>query len=67
LIQMSERLLKLCETAERLAISRRQFYRLRPRLVAKGLQEITIGKCRKYREASLDNIIRKAAEEGQDL
>lgn len=67
MIQMAERLLQLGETAARLGISRRQFYRLRPRLVAKGLQEINVGKCKKYRELSLDNIIRKAAENGQGL
>jgi predicted DNA-binding transcriptional regulator AlpA len=64
---MNERLLQLNETANRLGISRRQFYRLRPRLIARGLQEIRIGHQRKYRESSLDDIIRRAAENGQSL
>lgn len=67
MIGMSERLLKLGETADRLGISRRQFYRLRPRLVAKGLQEVAIGKCKKYRESSLDSLIKSAAENGRSL
>lgn len=64
---MPERLLKLAEAAERLGISRRQFYRLRPRFIARGLQEITVGHQRKYREASLDQLIQKAAENGRVL
>ncbi len=61
---MPETLLKLNETARRLGISRRQFYRLRPRFIAKGLQEVRVGQFRKYREASLDHVIQKAAENG---
>ncbi|MHC4618588.1 MAG: helix-turn-helix transcriptional regulator [Planctomycetota bacterium] len=64
---MCERLLRLNEVAERLGISRRQFYRLRPQLIAKGLQEVKIGHRRRYREASLDVLIRKAAETGRGL
>lgn len=64
---MPEYLLSVNETAKRLGISRRQFYRLRPRLIALGLQQITLGHQRRFREASLDNIIRKAAENGQVL
>jgi len=59
---MAERLLQLAETARRLGISRRQFYRLRPKLLARGLQEITVGQQRKYREASLDRMIQTIAE-----
>jgi predicted DNA-binding transcriptional regulator AlpA len=64
---MPERLLNLNETAKRLGISRRQFYKLRPRLIAKGLQEVRVGHRRGYREASLDVLIRKAAETGTGL
>ena len=64
---MHEELLQLNEVARRLGISRRQFYRLRPRFIAKGLQEIRVGKLRRYREASLDLIIKKAAEVGTPL
>lgn len=64
---MSERLLQLGETAKRLGISRRQFYRLRPRLIARGLQEVRVGKLPKYREVSVDDIIRTAAETGRAL
>jgi len=64
---MPERLLQLNETARRLGISRRQFYRLRPRLIAKGLQQVTVGKFRKYREASLDKLIVEASETGMDF
>lgn len=64
---MAEQLLSVSKVSERLSVSRRQFYRLRPRLVAKGLQEITVGHQRKYREASLDHVIQKAAENGTIL
>ena len=61
---MPEQLLKLDEAARRLGISRRQFYRLRARFVAKGLQEVRVGQFRKYREQSLDCLIQRAAENG---
>ncbi len=61
---MGERLLSLDEASERLAISRRQFYRLRARLIDRGLQEIRVGHRRKYRETSLDQLIGRAAANG---
>jgi hypothetical protein len=64
---MAERLLQLGEVAKRLGGSKRQFYRLRPRLIARGLQEITVGQHRKYRERSLDLLIQNAAENGHAL
>lgn len=64
---MAERLLQLSEVAKRLGVSRRQFYRLRPKLIARGLQEITVGQHRKYRESSLDHLIQKAAKNGHAL
>ena len=64
---MPEQLLNLNETARRLGISRRQFYRLRPRFITRGLQEIIVGQQRKYREASVDRMIQKAAETGMVL
>jgi hypothetical protein len=64
---MAERLLQLGEVAKRLGVSKRQFYRLRPRLIARGLQEITVGQHRKYRERSLDLLIQNAAENGHAL
>ncbi len=45
--QMGERLLSVDEASERLAISRRQFYGLRTRLIGRGLQEIRVGNRRK--------------------
>ncbi len=65
--KMAEQLLSISKVSQRLSVSRRQFYRLRPRLIARGLQEVTIGHQRKFREASLDEMIRKAAEMGTAL
>jgi hypothetical protein len=39
------------------------FYRHLPRLRAKGLQLVRLGKRPMFREASLDKIIKKAADE----
>ena len=64
---MSEQLLTAKEVATRLGICYRTFNEYRPRLVAKGLQEVTVGRSRKFRQASLDRLIQKAAESGVAL
>ena len=64
---MSERLLTAKEVATRLGICYRSFNSYRPRLVAKGLQEVVIGRSRKFRQESLDRLIQKAAESGVAL
>ena len=61
---MSEQLLTAKEVATRLGICYRSFNSYRPRLVAKGLQEVVVGRSRKFRQASLDKLIQKAAAEG---
>ncbi len=61
---MSEQLLTAKEASRRLGICYRTFNAYRPRLVAKGLQEVFVGKSRKFRQASLDGLIQKAAAEG---
>ena len=64
---MSERLLTAKEVAMRLGVCYRTFNAWRPRLVAKGLQEVFVGKSRKFRQASLDRLIQQAAESGVAL
>jgi len=64
---MSEQLLTLEETVKRLGVSRMTFYRHLPRLRARGLQLVRFGKRPMFREASLDRIIKKAAEEESAL
>ncbi|HPD48661.1 MAG TPA: hypothetical protein P5279_17460 [Anaerohalosphaeraceae bacterium] len=64
---MSEQLLTAKQAAKRLGVCYRYFNTLRPRLVAKGLQQVTVGRSRKFREASLDSLIQKAAEQGVPL
>ncbi len=59
---MSEQLLTAKQSAQRLGICYRTFNAWRPRLVAKGLQEVFVGKSRKFRQASLDKLIQQAAE-----
>ncbi len=64
---MPEQLLTAKQAANRLGICYRTFNSYRPRLVAKGLQEVTVGRTRKFRQASLDRLIEKAAENGVAL
>lgn len=64
---MSEQLLTAKEVAMRLGVCYRTFNAYRPRLVAKGLQEVVIGRSRKFRQESLDRLIQKAAESGVAL
>jgi len=64
---VSEQLLTAKEVARKLGICYRSFNAWRPRLVAKGLQEVTVGRSRKFRQASLDGLIARAAEEGKAL
>ncbi|HEG44629.1 MAG TPA: DNA-binding protein [Phycisphaerales bacterium] len=64
---MAEKLLTIDTIAKRLGVSRRTFYRLRARLMARGLQEVCVGKLRRYREASLDRVIQRLAETGGSI
>ena len=59
-----ERLLDVKAAAERLATSIKQFRRDRAGYLANGLQEIRRGRRYYYREKSLDELIRRAAERG---
>jgi len=60
---MSEKLLTSSQVADRLSISQRHFYRLEPRLITKwGLERAIIGRSKKYTEASVDRLIRKAVK-----
>jgi predicted DNA-binding transcriptional regulator AlpA len=64
---MSEQLLTPTEVAKKLRISRTKFYRIRARLIANGMQRVTIDGSIKYLESSLDRMIRKAAEKEGEL
>ena len=64
---MSEKLLGIAEVARRLDISKRQVYRLLPRLIARGLQPVQLGRLRKFRQVSLDRMISQAAEKEEPL
>jgi predicted DNA-binding transcriptional regulator YafY len=64
---MSERLLSAAETAERLNISIRTFHRYKNRLIAKGLQSVTCGRRIVFREASLDKVIKRAADNNTSI
>lgn len=61
---MPDHLLTPEQVAERLGISRSQFYRLKPVLIARGLQQVVVVHRKKYREASLDRLIEKVAVQG---
>jgi predicted transcriptional regulator len=53
---MSKQLLKAKDVAKRLNISMSNFYRIRTRLIAKGLKCTTIGGGTKYLESSLEEL-----------
>lgn len=62
-----ERLLSRYQAAVRLGIKPSAFSGIKAGLIAKGLQEVRIGKSKRYREASIDRMIVTAAEKGMDL
>ncbi len=64
---MAEQLLTAKQAAMRLGVCYRTFNEYPSRLVAKGLQEVFVGKSRKFRQASLDRLIKQAAESGVAL
>ena len=64
---MPEQLLKPMEVADRLKLSRTAFYAARPKLIAKGLKAVQLGKHIKYLESSLDRIIQTAVENDTPL
>ena len=57
---MSKQLLKAKDVAKRLNISMSNFYRVRTRLIAKGLKFTTVGSGTRYLESSLEKIIDRA-------
>lgn len=61
---MAEKLLSRKEAANRLGISPRSFSRHRAKLMALGLQAVQIGQYPKFREASLDRLIERLADQG---
>lgn len=58
----TEQLLRPSEVYRKLRISKAKFYRILPRLVAKGIKRVKIDGNDKYLESSVDEMIRKAAE-----
>ena len=57
---MSKQLLTTKQTAQRLGVSMAAFYRIRSKLLAKGLKHTKVGRSTKYLESSLDKIIDRA-------
>jgi len=65
---MSEQLLNIDQVARRLGVVRTTVTRHLPKLQAKGLQKVELS-CRavRYRAASLDRLIIKAAERSEPI
>ncbi len=61
---MPEKLLTRKEAAERLHMHPVTFSRCKAKLLALGLQPVRIGGFDKFREASLDGLIKRLAENG---
>ena len=64
---MAKQLLTTKQTAQRLGISMATFYRIRSKLLAKGLKTTTIGSGTKYLESSLDKMIDRAINADRPL
>jgi excisionase family DNA binding protein len=65
---MAERLLDIDEVARRLSVVRLTVLRHLDKLKAKGLQQVRFGKRSiRFREASLDRLIKNAAEREESL
>jgi len=64
---MAEQLINSEEAARRLGISAQQFRRWELKLRAAGLQRVQLGARRRYRAASLDRVIARAAENERPL
>jgi len=63
-----EALLNARQVAEALGMSRSLFYAQRARLIAEhGLQEVQVSGRARWRRASLDRMIRDAAEAGRPI
>ncbi len=52
-----EKLITLKELCEAMRISRATFYRIRPFLIAEGLQEVSIIGRRRFRASSVERLI----------
>jgi len=65
---MSEQLLTIDQVAGRLGVSRSSVKRNIVKLRARGLQRVPVGKrLVRYRESSLDGLIKRAAEREESL
>ena len=67
MVNRTEKLLNPNEAAVKLGISRPSFYKLKTKLIAKGMKKVRVGKSDKYLESSLDVLIRKSAEAEKPL
>ncbi len=59
---MNEQLIKQTDVARHLGISMSTFNRMRMTLAEHGLEHVILGSMIRYRQASLDKLIRDAAE-----
>lgn len=57
-----EQLLTVKEATARLRINPTSFYKYRAKLMALGLQQVRIGRCVRYRESSVNRVIKRMAE-----
>lgn len=64
---MARQLLTTRQTAQRLGISMTTFYRVRAKLMAKGLKSTKVGSGTKYLESSLDKLIDRAINAGRPV
>ena len=64
---MPEQLLSRKEVASRLGVSLPTFYAVLPRLKALGLQEIKIGRCRRFRQSTFEKALKRLAEREEHL
>jgi len=67
-LTMSEQLLSIDQVAKRLSVVSKTVQRHLPKLKARGLQQVNLsGRYIRFREASLDQMIRRSAERSEPL
>ena len=64
---MGEQLLTPTDVTKKLRISRAKFYKIKGRLMAKGMKKVVIDGNTKYLESSIDAMIKRAAEREEPL
>ena len=67
MVNRSEKLLRPVEVAKKIGVSKATFYRIRAKLIARGVKTVVVGSSTKYLESSVDSLILKSANSEKPL